>query len=487
MTAQLAKPSRHWPLSKVIQGLLLTPLLALSAGCGDDDGEDVPLPGPLMAGVAKARIPAPVGIGTVGYGGFGVTGPESPFNGRYYPATNRVHGHPEYRAVVISRGAPHEVIFLRADTVGVFQHFRRAVALELEERLGYSVEDRLIFGGTHTHSGPGRIIDAGPIYDLMADTFFPEHYLRMVRGAADVVQAAYADLAPARIGHAWASAPDGHNDRRCEDGLDYKNSDVPILAVERQGRIEALVYSYAVHGTVLGIEDFTLSREVSGAIEAFIEAGFDHPVTAIHFNSWGADMSPGSPEIPLQAGAAQPGGYERLLMVGRSVADDVHAALAGILWEEDPEVFAEVHRIPIGRQAIGYPDGMFDYEWGGVYCSYADGDDCDPSTTIPDLDGRCVPFPETSPLPDLTELAAGRVGRLAFVTLPGEPGTLLAEELLGRLASEHAEDNVMFLGYTMDYTGYAILEDDWWQGGYEASGHIWGPWQGEYLVDRAVE
>jgi hypothetical protein len=45
--------------------------------------------------------------------------------------------------------------------------------------------------------------------------------------------------------------------------------------------------------------------------------------------------------------------------------------------------------------------------------------------------------------------------------------------------------NVAFFGYTQDYNGYSILEDDWWQGGYEAGGSIWGPRQGEFLVDRA--
>jgi hypothetical protein len=45
---------------------------------------------------------------------------------------------------------------------------------------------------------------------------------------------------------------------------------------------------------------------------------------------------------------------------------------------------------------------------------------------------------------------------------------------------------VMFLGYTQDYLGYSILEDDWWQGGYEASGALWGPRQGEYLSNLAI-
>ncbi len=34
--------------------------------------------------------------------------------------------------------------------------------------------------------------------------------------------------------------------------------------------------------------------------------------------------------------------------------------------------------------------------------------------------------------------------------------------------------------------GYSIEEEDWWQGGYEASGSLWGPLQGEYLAEQAV-
>src|SRR5690606_6586866 len=30
-------------------------------------------------------------------------------------------------------------------------------------------------------------------------------------------------------------------------------------------------------------------------------------------------------------------------------------------------------------------------------------------------------------------------------------------------------------------------EQDWWQGGYEASGALWGPRQGDYLAARTIE
>ena len=65
--------------------------------------------------------------------------------------------------------------------------------------------------------------------------FFPESYERIVSSAADTVMAAYEDLAPARVGYVMGSCADAHKDRRCEDGRDYTNDTMPILAVERDG------------------------------------------------------------------------------------------------------------------------------------------------------------------------------------------------------------------------------------------------------------
>jgi len=454
-------------------------------GCEGKKAAKLPEPEPLRAGVGRVRIPAPVGIGTVGNAGFNVDSEPSPF-AEMYAATNRIHGHPEFKAVVITRGPDYEIVFLRSDTVGIFQHFRRAVALEVEARLGRPFYNALIFGGTHTHSGPGRVVDGGGILDIIADEFFPEFYLNMVDAAATAVMMAFDDLAPARVGHTWASNTEGHHDRRCDDGLDYSNDAIPVIVVEREGEIDAVVFTYAVHGTALGAEDLTLSRDVSGAIEQFVEAGFDHPVMTLFFNAWGADMAPGDPDVAPQEAAVQPDGYRKMLRVGRSVADSIHHSLGGITWEEDPLIFSEVHRVHLHRQAIGYGEEEFEYEWGGVYCGGTATKDCDAATDeYPWNDDVCLPFPEQFPAPRQTVLSAGQIGSLYFVTFPGEPGTLLAEELLRRVDENLGYTNVAFFGYTQDYTGYSILEDDWWQGGYEAGGSMWGPRQGEYLVDMA--
>jgi len=454
-------------------------------GCDGEKAASLPEPEPLQAGVGRVRIPAPVGIGTVGYSAFDVEAEPSPF-AEIYAATDKVHGHPEFKAVVLTRGPDYEIVFLRSDTVGIFQHIRRAVALEVESRLGRPFDDALVFGATHTHSGPGRVVDGGGLYDIIADEFLPEFYLNLVDAAATAVMMAFDDLAPARVGHTWASNAVAHEDRRCDDGLDYTNDTIPVIVVEREGEIDALIFSYAVHGTGLDADDLTLSRDVSGGIEAFVEAEFDHPVLAVFFNSWGADMRPAHPQVPTQEGADLPSGHQQLLEVGRSVSDSIHEALGSVVWEEDPLIFTEAHRVKLNREAIGYAEDEFKYEWGAVYCSTSRSFDCDAATNdYPWFDDACLPFPEQFPAPDQTVLSAGQIGSLYFVTFPGEPGTLLAEELLRRIDENLGYTNVAFFGYTQDYCGYSILEDDWWQGGYEAGGAIWGPRQGAYLVDMA--
>jgi hypothetical protein len=465
-------------------------VLALAlVGCTAEAPEVTNPPGDLQVGVARVAMPAPVGIGTVGFRGFGLPSELSPFSD-IYPATHTIHGHPEFKIVAVSRGEGHEVVFVRSDTIGVFQQLRQSILEQVQERTGRDLDDGLIFAATHTHSGPGRIIDAGGPFDLIADTFLPEHYDRFAAAVADGVVAALDDLAPGRIGHAEVQIPDAHSDRRCEDGLDYKNSTVPLLVVEQEGDVAAVVMAYAIHGTLLNIEELTLSQDVSGAIEQAVEDRFDVPVEALMFNSWGADMAPSDPEITLDSGVALPGNYQRMEAIGTVVADAVEIGLMNITWEDTPVIAAQTHRFPISMESLGYTgddEDLFDYEFGGVYCGANRESDCDASTTQDDLADACIGFPEEFPAPAQTLFTAGQIGTTHFVTFPGEPGTLLAEAVLEQMETYDGVEQTLFFGYGQDYTGYSILSEDWYQGGYEASGALWGPFQGDTFRDDAIE
>src|SRR5688572_15655835 len=54
--------------------------------------EVVPEPGPFVAGIAEVEIPAPLGIGTMGFGAIAVEPSRTPFAVNF-PGTTRSYGH----------------------------------------------------------------------------------------------------------------------------------------------------------------------------------------------------------------------------------------------------------------------------------------------------------------------------------------------------------------------------------------------------------
>lgn len=450
--------------------------------------EELPDPGELQAGMAQLRIPAPLGVGTMGFGAIGVDPSPTPFSDTF-PGTTTSHGELTFRAVALSRGERHEVILVRMDTVGVFQQLREAVLDELQDRLGRDLNDSLILAGNHTHSGPGRLLMTTGALVALGDTFFPEMYDAIIDAVADVVEQALADLAPAELGIGMAESSDAHNDRRCEnDSLDQVQEvgDMPLIVVRRAGQIDAIVASYAYHGTVLGIDRLTLSGDMGAIVEQQVEETYDHPVMVLFFNSWGADMSPGSADPMGASGADLPGGFERMELLGDMVADAMRPVVDSMSFGTDLAIRARTYRVDLNRDVIGYEDGEFPYPNGGAFCGVGSDGNCTDSTPREGLDTACVPISPRERLPKQTMLSAGQIGELYFVTAPGEWGTALAQGVLDEVRGQSGAD-AMLIGYANDYTGYSLSRDDWFQGGYEASGALWGPGQGDYLAARLVE
>lgn len=454
--------------------LLLSLLLV---GCGSRPGE-------LVAGSGQARLHAPIGIGTAGFGPFGVSS-NSPFS-EIFPATTAVHGHPDVKAVVLSRGEGFEAILVRVDLVATFPGLRAGVLDRLEERYDRRFDDALIISATHTHSGPGRILDGGGAFELIADRFLPEHYDRMVDAIVDAIGQGLEAQGPARIGHVVTSSA-GASDRRCEDGETVDTDQLMVMGVEIDGELDSLLLGFAVHGTTVGIEELTLTGDVSGAIEDNVEGRFDRPVMAAVFNGWGGDVSPDAPEWVAREGATEiVGDWARQDAIAAAVGDAVEAVATDLPWEEEPEVRLETRRVPINRQVLGYEGNDFPYPAGAVFCGIGREFDCDPSTTEDDLANRCTAFQAEYPAPGAASFTAGQIGDLAIITFPGEPVSRVGEAVAAGMRDSGAGD-VWFLGYAQEYTGYSLLEEDWWQGGYEATGTLWGPKQGDYLAAQAVQ
>ncbi len=459
--------------------LVVLPLLLLLACTADG-----PEPGEFQAGASRVALPAPLGIGTTGDAPFGIDSLGTPYS-RIFPGTNRFHGHPGAKVVVFSRGDGFELVLMRLDAIAVPQQVRDGVVAEILARTGRDIDDALVIGATHSHATPGRFID-NRVIQAMVDIFEANWYQRMIGALADSIEAAYADLAPAELGHAMAYTDEAHEDRRCEDGEDHTNGTTPVVYVTRGGEAFAVVLSYSTHATALGSADYTLSAQQHGAVEEKIEASFDTPVTALHLSSWGGDMSAKSPDVPGENLSPKPGAYDRFERIAVHMTDVVTTAIAGITTTAEPDIFASTTRYPINLGVLDYPMGEFAYPNGGVYCNSEPDCELGPQRQD-DLTVGCTEFPEESPAPMVSMHTVGRLGDLHFVSWPGESGTRLAEGSVARLQAHDGVDDVLFVGYGNDYLGYQLEEDDWWLGGYESSGSMWGPKQGEYMRDRLDE
>ncbi len=472
------------PLKRLALLLVVTLLIGCPVQPEPDPIPEPPTPGVFQSGAARLRMPVPLGIGTAGSSPIGSgTSSDSPY-AKNFPATTRLHGHPDLRAIAYSRGEGFEVILVRSDMIAVLAQLRDQVVAELLSRTGRDYDDALIFGATHTHSGPGRFVQG--FYSVITDAFFAPFYDALVDATADVIELALEDLAPAEMAVVYASAPEAHDDRRCDDGVDYTNDTTPLLVTRKGGVIESVAILYAMHGTILGPNDLTLTQDASGGVENFVEQVFDDPTVVMMMNTWGADMSPGTPDVAPPADATPlPDGYDKMERLGAYMAGIVRPALDTAEYTTEPDIRASTYRYTLGRAELGYEFGEFVYLFGAVYCS--GGNDCAAPVVDEGLDSSCLPFPENAPAPMQSQVTVGMLGGAHFVTWAGECGTLLAEQTLSAIQQTEGVTDVLFFGYSNDYLGYSLQETDWWYGGYESSGAMWGPKQGEHISTRSVQ
>jgi len=90
-----------------------------------------------------------------------------------------------------------------------------------------------------------------------------------------------------------------------------------------------------------------------------------------------------------------------------------------------------------------------------------------------------------------TRISAVKLNDLVILTLPGEPDSSLGIQFQDRVRQAvkdtYSQDvTTTVFGYSQDHRLYLAEESDWLQGGYTANMCIWGPREGQYIVDQGV-
>jgi len=256
------------------------------------------------------------------------------------------------KAVIIGVKDKPQAVIIAFDLVGLDRETSESLVQVAMERLKLPRE-AILFNCSHTHSGPVVGANLAPMYSLDAEqTSLVERYVAFLRiQTTTAIDAALKDFAPAKLSFADDAAAFAVNRRENKEAevealraagklkgpVDHR---VRLLAIERpDGKLRALLYSYACHATVLS--GYEWCGDYPGY--AAIDLEKRHPgAVAVFLAGCGADQNP----LPRRK-------VELAQRYGAMLADAVERALAKPRKPISPGVtFRAMERVPLDFASV---------------------------------------------------------------------------------------------------------------------------------------
>lgn len=427
-------------MSARLSGIVLcVALLAAGSAAGARDGR-------LEAGAATVTLRIPPGTPLGGYGGGArrLLLPDlmdrAP-HAFWFKSHTGTRDAPSARALVVDDGTSR-LVWIAADLVAVDASLSREVR-EALDRAGVTATT-LIISASHTHSGPGAFLDSALFGFLVMDRYDAAVRSALVRDLVEAARAALLVKRPARAGAVEVAGPELTRSRL---GRPLDREIVVLKLVAETGAPLALVWNYAIHGTMLGPRNLRLSGDVMGVASRDIERALGAP--ALFVNGAVGDVS------PRHHGerALGPDGAELAAAVGRAAARAEGHAVARLRT-------ASV-RVDLGTPAL----------------------------SVRNCAGRWVPrsvrVPLGSAMPREAELTAVALGATAWVTIPGELQAELGDAI--KRAGRSRWAHTFVAGLSNDYLGYFVRPEDYDRVSYVTCATLYGAEAGARIARGAMD
>ncbi len=339
---------------------------------------------------------------------------------------------------------------------------------------------------------------------------------------------------------------DNNNARQFFDDIPagrYKDPYLTVLRVDTAaGAPLGMFFAFGMHGTIAGDDNQLWSVDSGGHVEAAVEERFDAPVIVGYMQHGGGDASPAGvddefarmesvgelaadaiydlwSDTPTTTTTIDIESLTRSIDTRRDILQ-VHRDQGVLEYAPfDPSAEYSADDVVYDEQGrILTPIDEFNTQYGGAFCGEENPplpitivgsqafpyNSCAEVGTLSEFIRRFFslpviekPLPESlraktsaarlGPLPVLQPDGTTVVDDVLFGFFPGETTATYTEQFRRRAAAQLGMQHTVPVGYAQDHQGYLLIPEDWLLGGYEASINIWGPLQGEHIMEGLLD
>ncbi|OHB83596.1 MAG: hypothetical protein A2V98_16105 [Planctomycetes bacterium RBG_16_64_12] len=404
----------------------------------------------LEAGVARVDLTPPEEF-KAALGGYGA---------RMSKPAEGVHDRVFAKALVVADG-PKRFAVVTADVLGFPPAFKPALVGRLSEA-GWTA-DQIMLLPSHSHSSIDiSAINPANVFGVpQIGVYDPKLFELVLDRLAQVVRDAARELVPVAVGTSSRELAGWTRNRRRDDGPTD-----PELTVTRidttEGKPLAVLLNFTAHPTFMTADEMLFSGGWPGHAQRTLEALLGNGLTAMFYNGAEGDQRP---DARPDSGSSR---WEMAERFGCQMAVQTWK-----LWLSIP-----VHRdvaFDFHTQAIPLPE----YAWHADFMRTG-GDEYGLTEKL---------LQKALPLlfPRQTTSGSLRLGELVIVGVPGEMSAELGLKLKAEAARITGAEHAVVGGLADEWISYILSEEEYRQGGYEASVSFYGPSLGETILGGVLE
>jgi neutral ceramidase len=356
--------------------------------------------------------------------------------------------------VIIFKNNGKRLVLVSSDIIGYYSgtaHYMRKAILN-EFQLAPS---ELFLSAIHTHAAPALTMDKEKGHPNNLE------YTKKLKGKLiEVIDLALDDFEPVKIGVGVGYSPVGINRRQLvfdSSGNSsirlgrnpYGTTDKEVLVAKvtnSDGETVAALFDYATHGTSLGGKNYTISGDVLGLAEQFVEKILGGDVIAAAFAGASGNIDPWYRVLPEFN--TEPGWIPEPVLLGT------------MLGEETVHTFRDIDNLSA---------------YGEIATAFV-------SLKLPGKDRNETEIKKDGPLSSFNVTVA-RVGDIAFVGLSGEVLTQIGMAIKAGSPYKHT----FVITHCNGADGYLPPDNLYIEGGYEIRSSPFAPKAADIVVKQAVK